>query len=92
MKETSLFCLRSLLTFVAMETGTLPYEMLLRYLIICVGGGHDDEVFDIYDIMRGSFPTLETGACTLFIKAFSRTARWRDAIGILEDVKKVNRV
>ncbi|KAI3367938.1 hypothetical protein L3Q82_026762 [Scortum barcoo] len=79
---------KSLLTFVAMETGTLSYELLLRYLTLCVAGGHDAEVFDIYDIMRGSFPALDTGASSLFIKAFSRTARWREAISILHDVKK----
>ncbi|XP_070776715.1 mitochondrial ribonuclease P catalytic subunit isoform X2 [Enoplosus armatus] len=80
---------RSLLTFVAMETGTLSYELLLRYLTLCVSGGHDAEVFDIYDIMRGSFPSLETGASSLFIKSFSRTARWREAVSILHEVKKV---
>ncbi|XP_070698617.1 mitochondrial ribonuclease P catalytic subunit [Pempheris klunzingeri] len=80
---------KSLLTFVAMETGTLSYELLLRYLALCVSGSHDAEVFDIYDIMRGSFPSLETGASSLFIKSFSRTARWREAISILYEVKKV---
>ncbi|XP_028251271.1 mitochondrial ribonuclease P catalytic subunit [Parambassis ranga] len=80
---------KSLLTFVAMETGTLSYELLLRYLTLCVRGGHDSEVFDVYDIMRANFPTLDTGASSLFIKSFSRTARWREAIGILHEVKKV---
>uniref|UniRef100_A0A8C2XNV7 Mitochondrial ribonuclease P catalytic subunit n=1 Tax=Cyclopterus lumpus TaxID=8103 RepID=A0A8C2XNV7_CYCLU len=83
------FCYRSLLTFVAMETGTLTYELLLRYLTLCVSGGHDAEVFDIYDIMQGSFSSLETGASSLFIKSFSRTERWREAVGILREVKKV---
>lgn len=80
---------KSLLSFVAMETGTLSYELLLRYLTLCVSGGHDAEVFDVYDIMRGSFPSLETGASSLFIKSFSRTARWREAVSILHEVKKV---
>uniref|UniRef100_A0A3Q0S6R9 ribonuclease P n=1 Tax=Amphilophus citrinellus TaxID=61819 RepID=A0A3Q0S6R9_AMPCI len=80
---------RSLLTFVATETGTLPYKLLLRYLTLCVSGGHDDEVFDVYDIMRGSFPSLDTGASSLFIKAFSRTARWREALDLLHELKKV---
>ncbi|XP_029973364.1 mitochondrial ribonuclease P catalytic subunit-like [Salarias fasciatus] len=59
---------KSLLTFVAMETGTLSYELLLRYLTLCVSAGHDAEVFEVYDIMRGSFPALDTGASSLFIK------------------------
>lgn len=81
---------RSLLTFVATETGTLSYELLLRYLTLCVSSGHDAEVFDVYDIMRGSFPSLDTGASSLFIKAFSRTARWREALNILQELKKVS--
>ncbi|XP_028421783.1 mitochondrial ribonuclease P catalytic subunit isoform X1 [Perca flavescens] len=80
---------KSLLTFVAMETGTLSYELLLRYLTLCVRSGHDSEVFDVYDIMRGSFHSLDTGASSLFIKSFSRTARWREAVSILHEVKKV---
>lgn len=86
------FCHRSLLTFVATETGTLSYELLLRYLTLCVNSGHDTEVFDVYDIMQGSFPSLDTGASSLFIKSFSRTARWREALGILDEVNKVNSV
>ncbi|XP_036981261.1 mitochondrial ribonuclease P catalytic subunit [Acanthopagrus latus] len=80
---------KSLLTFVAMETGTLAYDLLLRYLTFCVSGGHDTEVFDVYDIMQGSFASLDTGASSLFIKSFSRTARWREAINILNELKKV---
>ncbi|KAM6912594.1 mitochondrial ribonuclease P catalytic subunit [Xenentodon cancila] len=80
---------KSLLTFVAMETGSLSYELLLRYLTMCVHRGHDAEVFDVYRIMRGSFPCLETGASSLFIKSFSRTARLKEAISILHEVKKV---
>ncbi|KAF0044644.1 hypothetical protein F2P81_003802 [Scophthalmus maximus] len=34
---------KSLLTFVATETGTLSYELLLLYLTLCVRGGHDEE-------------------------------------------------
>ncbi|KAM7404043.1 hypothetical protein PAMA_004456 [Pampus argenteus] len=80
---------KSLLTFVAMETGTLSYVLLLRYLTLCVKGGHDAEVFDVYDIMRGSFSCLDTGASTLFIKSFSRTARWKEAFDMLQEIKRV---
>lgn len=72
-----------------METGTLSYELLLRYLTLCVSGGHDEEVFDVYDIMRESFPSLDTGATTLFIKSFSRTDRWKEAMNLLDEIKKV---
>ncbi|XP_077431552.1 mitochondrial ribonuclease P catalytic subunit isoform X2 [Vanacampus margaritifer] len=80
---------KSLLSFVATETGTLPYKVLLMYLALCVYGNHDKEVFDVFDIMRESFPSLDTGASTLFIQSFSRTARWREALSILQDLKKV---
>lgn len=83
-------CFRSLLTFVAMETGTLSYELLLKYLALCVSGGHDAEASEVYDIMRGSFASLDTGASTLFIKSFSRTERWREALHILSEVKRVS--
>ncbi|XP_061553140.1 mitochondrial ribonuclease P catalytic subunit isoform X2 [Phycodurus eques] len=39
--------------------------------------------------MRENFPSLDTGAYSLVIKSFSRTARWRDALSILNDLKKV---
>lgn len=80
-------CFRSLLTFVAMDAGTLSYELLLRYLTLCVSGGHDAEASEVYDIMRGSFPSLDTGASSLFIKSFSRTGRWREALNILNELK-----
>ncbi|XP_053701765.1 mitochondrial ribonuclease P catalytic subunit isoform X1 [Synchiropus splendidus] len=87
--EADLDIAKSLLSFVASETGTLSYELLLKYLSLCVLGVHDDEMFDVYDIMRGSFPSLDTGASSLFIKAFCRTPRWREAVDILQDMKKV---
>lgn len=80
---------KSLLTFAVMETGTLSYELLLQYLLLSVTARHDDEVFDVYNIMRGSFPSLDTGASSLFIKSFSRTERWREALSILQEAEKI---
>ncbi|KAA0710929.1 Mitochondrial ribonuclease P catalytic subunit [Triplophysa tibetana] len=79
---------KSLLSYEALERGTLPYELLLRYLTLCVMGGHHSEVFDTYDIMRSCFKTLDTGASSLFVKGFSRTDRWREALVVLEGMKK----
>lgn len=87
--STDLDIAKSLLTFVAMESGTVSYKLLLHYLALCVNTGHDAEVFEVYDIMQGSFPSLDTGASSLFIKSFSRTARWREAIDVLNQLKKV---
>ncbi|KAF4083739.1 hypothetical protein AMELA_G00120200 [Ameiurus melas] len=80
---------KSLLNYVADEKGTLPYELLLRFLTLCVSGGHHSEVSDIYDIMKSCFKTLDTGAYSLFVKGLSRTERWREVLIILEDIKKV---
>lgn len=82
-------CFRSLLTFVATETGTLSYNLLLRYLALCVCHGHDHEVPDVYEIMRSSFSCLETGAASLFIRSFSRTGNWSRALSLLQEVKQV---
>uniref|UniRef100_A0A3P8XIR8 Mitochondrial ribonuclease P catalytic subunit n=1 Tax=Esox lucius TaxID=8010 RepID=A0A3P8XIR8_ESOLU len=79
---------KSLLAYIAMDTGTLSYELLLRYLTLCVGGGHHLEVFDMYNIMKNQFKTLDTGACSLFIKGFSRTERWKEGLNILENIKR----
>ena len=68
----------------------MSYQLLLQYLTLCVKGGHDAEALDCYHIMRGAFPALETGASSLFIKAFSRTQSWREALPILRDMKKVS--
>ncbi|MCJ8737241.1 hypothetical protein PDJAM_G00021760 [Pangasius djambal] len=80
---------KSLLNYVAAENGTLPYELLLKYLALCVSGGHHSEVSDVYDIMKSCFKTLDTGAYSLFVKGLSQTERWREALIILEDIKKV---
>ncbi|KAJ8290301.1 hypothetical protein GJAV_G00011110 [Gymnothorax javanicus] len=79
---------KSLLAFVALETGTLPYELLLKYLALCVQRNHLSEVFDVYDIMKSRFKALDAGACSLFIKGFSGTERWREALPFLENLKK----
>lgn len=73
-----------------MEGGTLSYELLLRYLTLCVSGGHDAEASELYGIMRGSFPSLDTGASSLFIKSFSRTQRWKEALDLLNQLKTVS--
>ncbi len=79
---------KSLLSYVVQDKGTLSYELLLRYLTLCVTGGHHSEVFDTYDIMKTCFKTLDTGASSLFIKGFSQTERWREALVELEGMKK----
>lgn len=87
--EADISIAKSLLSYVAAESGTLPYELLLKYLVLCVSRGHHSEVSDVYDIMKSCFKTLDIGAYSLFVKALSQTERWREALIILEDIKKV---
>lgn len=67
----------------------MSYQLLLSYLTLCVKGGHDAAALDLYQVMRRVYPVLDTGASTLFIKAFSRTPSWREALPLLTDIKKV---
>lgn len=80
---------KSLLAFVAVDTGTVPYELLLRYLTVCVHGEHWTEMYDVYDIMKGRFRTLDTGAYSLLIKGFSKTERWEETLVLIDDISKV---
>lgn len=67
----------------------MSYELLLRYLTLCVSGGHHAEVLDVYDVMCGRFSSLDTGASSLFIRAFSRSGRWREAVSLLRRLAEV---
>lgn len=80
---------KSLLAYVAVDTGTVPYELLLRYLTLCVNDGHWDEMYDVYDIMKSRFRTLDTGAYSLLVKGFSKTERWQETLVLLENINKI---
>ncbi|CAH2328363.1 Hypothetical predicted protein [Pelobates cultripes] len=79
---------KSLLNFAAKEEHGISYELLLKYLALCVKKNEISEVCDVYDIMRIKFKSFETGACSLFIKAFSQTDRWRESVSMLETIRK----
>ncbi|XP_059812755.1 mitochondrial ribonuclease P catalytic subunit isoform X2 [Hypanus sabinus] len=80
---------KSLLVYVTKETGTVDYELLLKYLALCVKGNHLNEVLDLYGIMKTKFETLDTGAYSLFINGFSKTDRWKEAMIFLDSIKKM---
>lgn len=80
---------KSLLAYVAVDTGTVPYEFLLRYLALCVRQKCWAEMYDVYDIMKGRFRTLDTGAYTLLIKGFSKTERWEETLVFIDNISKV---
>ncbi|XP_078418877.1 mitochondrial ribonuclease P catalytic subunit isoform X1 [Cetorhinus maximus] len=80
---------KSLLVFVTMETGTVEYELLLKYLVLCVQEQHLSEVLDLYVIMKTRFKVLDVGAYSLFISGFSKTDHWREAVMFLDSIKKM---
>ncbi|XP_048456379.1 mitochondrial ribonuclease P catalytic subunit [Rhincodon typus] len=80
---------KSLLVFVTMESGTVEYELLLKYLALCVQQQHLTEVLDLYVMMKSRFKVLEIGAYSLFISGFCKTDHWREAVVFLESIKKM---
>ncbi|XP_067895369.1 mitochondrial ribonuclease P catalytic subunit [Heterodontus francisci] len=80
---------KSLLVFVTMETGTVAYELLLKYLALCVQEKRLSEVLDLYVIMKTRFKVLDVGAYSLFISGFSKTDHWRKAVMFLDSIKKM---
>ncbi|XP_053553740.1 mitochondrial ribonuclease P catalytic subunit [Bombina bombina] len=79
---------KSLLNFAAKEQEGISYELLLKYLALCIKQNNITEVYDIYEIMRNRFKSFDTGAYSLFIKGFSQTDNWRESIKMLETLKR----
>ncbi|XP_044292089.1 mitochondrial ribonuclease P catalytic subunit isoform X2 [Varanus komodoensis] len=80
---------KSLLAAVANRDGNIPYNLLVMYLSFCVSQNEIEEIYDVYDIMKARFKTLETTAYGLLIKGLSGTERWREGLKLLEEIKKV---
>ncbi|XP_064421269.1 mitochondrial ribonuclease P catalytic subunit [Latimeria chalumnae] len=87
--ESDINVAKSLLTFVAKESGSISYELLLKYLALCVNKNHTAEVYDVFDIMKVRFKSLETGAYSLLIKGLSGTDRWKECLTLLESLKQI---
>ncbi|KAJ8288991.1 hypothetical protein COCON_G00016500 [Conger conger] len=81
---------KSFLAYVALETGTVSYELLLKYLALCVYANRHSEVFDVYDIMKSRFKAFDNAANGLFMRGFCMTERWKEALPILETIKKLS--
>ncbi|KGL76580.1 Mitochondrial ribonuclease P protein 3, partial [Tinamus guttatus] len=80
---------KSLLTYVAKSDGDIGYNLLIKYLALCVQQQKTSEICDVYDIMKMRFKTLESSAYNLLIRGLSNSDKWRMALTLLEDVKKV---
>ncbi|NXI46770.1 MRPP3 ribonuclease, partial [Galbula dea] len=80
---------KSLLTHMAKSNSDITYNLLLKYLRLCVQQGQTSEISDVYDIMKTRFKILESGAYNLCIRGLSNSDQWRRALTLLEEVKKV---
>ncbi|XP_022378292.1 mitochondrial ribonuclease P protein 3 [Enhydra lutris kenyoni] len=81
---------KSLLAWVAAKNnGIVGYDLLVRYLYLCVFHKQTSEVIDVYEIMKARYKRLEPGAYTLLIQGLVHSDRWKEALLLLEDVKKV---
>ncbi|OXB53468.1 hypothetical protein ASZ78_012741 [Callipepla squamata] len=80
---------KSLLTHVAKSNGDIGYNILVKYLALCVQQGKTSEICDVYDILKIRFKILESGAYNLLIKGLSNSDQWRMALTLLEEVKRV---
>ncbi|NWT88132.1 MRPP3 ribonuclease, partial [Lanius ludovicianus] len=80
---------KSLLTYLAKRNGDIAYNVLVKYLTLCVQHGQVSEIRDVYDIMKVRFKILESGAYNLLVKGLSNSDHWRMALTLLEEVKKI---
>lgn len=81
---------KSLLAWVATKNnGIVSYNLLVKYLYLCVFHKQTSEIFDVYEIMKARYKSLESGANTLLIRGLIHSERWREALVVLEDIKKV---
>ncbi|EDM03424.1 similar to 1110008L16Rik protein (predicted) [Rattus norvegicus] len=81
---------KSLLAWVAAKNnGIVGYNLLVKYLYLCVFHKQTSEVIDVYEIMKAKYKSLESGGYTLLIRGLIHSDRWREALLLLEDIKKV---
>ncbi|XP_061467628.1 mitochondrial ribonuclease P catalytic subunit isoform X2 [Rhineura floridana] len=80
---------KSLLAAVANRDGDIGYNLLLKYLVLCVSQECTEEIYDVYDILKARFKILETSGYGLLIRGLSGSQRWREALSLLEEVKKI---
>ncbi|XP_059566578.1 mitochondrial ribonuclease P catalytic subunit [Myotis daubentonii] len=88
--NSSIDVAKSLLAWVAAKNnGIVSYNLLVRYLCLCVFHKQTSEVFDVYEILKARYKSLESSASTLLIRGLIHSDRWREALLLLEDIKKV---
>ncbi|XP_074249454.1 mitochondrial ribonuclease P catalytic subunit isoform X2 [Saimiri boliviensis] len=81
---------KSLLAWVAAKNnGIVAYDLLVKYLHLCVIHKQTSEVIDVYEIMKARYKILDSGGYTLLIRGLIQSDRWKEAFLLLEDLKKV---
>ncbi|XP_042533839.1 mitochondrial ribonuclease P catalytic subunit isoform X1 [Dipodomys spectabilis] len=81
---------KSLLAWVAAKNnGIVSYNLLVKYLYLCVVHKQTSEVIDVYEIMKSRYKRLESSGYGLLIRGLIHSDRWREALLLLEDMKKV---
>ncbi|XP_032086742.1 mitochondrial ribonuclease P catalytic subunit [Thamnophis elegans] len=81
---------KSLLVAVAKRDGDVEYSYLVKYLAICVFHKDIGEIYDVYNIMKAKYKSLEASAYSLLIKGLSDSPHWKETLVLLEKVKKVS--
>ncbi|XP_070611667.1 mitochondrial ribonuclease P catalytic subunit [Erythrolamprus reginae] len=81
---------KSLLVAVAKRDGDVEYSYLVKYLSLCVFHKDKGEIYDIYNIMKAKYKSLEASAYSLLIKGLNDSPHWKDILALLEKLKKVS--
>lgn len=88
--HSSIDVAKSLLAWVAAKNnGIVGYNLLVKYLYLCVSHKETSEVIDVYEILKAKYKCLESGANSILIRGLMHSDRWREALLLLEDIKKV---
>ncbi|XP_045144097.1 mitochondrial ribonuclease P catalytic subunit isoform X2 [Echinops telfairi] len=89
-QRSSVNVAKSLLAWAAAKNnGIVSYDLLVKYLYLCIFHEQTSEIIDVYEIMKARYKILEQGGYTLLIRGLILADRWREALLLLEDVKKV---
>ncbi|XP_004467968.2 mitochondrial ribonuclease P catalytic subunit [Dasypus novemcinctus] len=81
---------KSLLAWVAAKnSGIIEYNLLVKYLSLCVFHKQTAEVIDVYEIMKARYKSLDFGGYKLLIQGLIHSDRWREALLLLEEIKKI---
>ncbi|XP_075388510.1 mitochondrial ribonuclease P catalytic subunit isoform X2 [Tenrec ecaudatus] len=89
-QRSSVNVAKSLLAWAAAKNnGIVSYDLLVKYLYLCIFHEQTSEIIDVYEIMKARYKILEQGGYTLLIRGLILADRWPETLLLLEDIKKV---